>query len=305
MLGYIENNKKLYNSASGGIATALSEYFIDNNGVVAGVEYIDDFKNARYIMIDNKKDLNRVKSSKYIQSDKNSIYKKVREKLNNNSKVLFIGLPCECAGLKSFLNKEYNNLYTCALICMGPTSPKVSKEYIEHFEKEKNSKVTAFNLRSKVKGWGPPNHIKIEFENGEEYIKPFNETEYGHAFQILNKPSCLNCKFKIKNTKADITIGDYWGKEKKDKIYNRQGVSIIFIHNPKMEEIIDQLKNFRKVEKNYQEAILNNEMIIISRKKDKRRERYSKNFIEKGLFYADRKKDSNIKILIKKIIGKK
>ncbi len=72
-----------------------------------------------------------------------------------------------------------------------------------------------------------------------------------------------------------------------------------------MEEIIDQLKNFRKVEKNYQEAILNNEMIIISRKKDKRRERYSKNFIEKGLFYADRKKDSNIKILIKKIIGKK
>lgn len=303
--GYIRDEEKLNKSASGGIATAISEYFIKNNGIVVGVEYTDDFKKAQYTIIDNEKDLYRIKSSKYIQSNKNSIYKKIKEKLINNVEVLFVGLPCEIAGLKKFLMKEYSNLYTCALICMGPTSQKVGKEYIEHFENEKKSKIKHFNLRSKVNGWGPPNHIKIEFENGQEYIKPFNETEYGNAFQILSKPSCLNCKFKINNTYADITIGDYWGIKKDNKIYNKNGVSIVFIHNFKMDKIINELKEFEKVEIGYKEAIENNEMITNSRKIDKRRVRYSKNFIKSGLFDANKKIDIWYKKIIKKIIPKR
>lgn len=309
--GYIRNEEKLNKSASGGIATAISEYFIKNGGIVIGVEYTKDFKNVEYTIIDNEEDLDKIKSSKYIQSNKNSIYKKVKQKLNDNINVLFIGLPCEIAGLKNFLMKDYSNLYTCALICMGPTSQKVEKEYIEHFEKKRKSKVKSFNLRSKVNGWGPPNHIKIEFENGKEYIKPFNETEYGNAFQILSKPSCLNCKFKIDNTYADISIGDYWGIEKDSKIYNKKGVSIIFVHNCKMDKMINSLNELIKIEIGYEEAIKNNEMIINSRKLDKRRTKYSKKFIKSGLFRANKSVDAwykkiipnRIKTKIKKQMG--
>lgn len=303
--GYINDEKKLNKSASGGIATAISEYFIKNNGIVVGVEYTDGFKKAQYTIVDNEKNLDKIKSSKYIQSDKNSIYKKVKEILNKNIDVLFVGLPCEVAGLKSFLMKEYNNLYTCALVCMGPTSQRVGREYIEYLENEKKSKIKNFNLRSKINGWGPPNYVKIEFENGQEYVKPFNETEYGNAFQILNKPSCINCKFKINNTYADITIGDYWGINKENKIYNKNGVSIIFVHSSKLDRIINELKEFEKVEIEYEEAIKNNEMVIKSRTIDKRRARYSKRFTKSGLFYANKKIDLWYKKLIKKLVPRK
>lgn len=302
--GYIKSEAKLNKTASGGIATAICEYFIKNNGVVVGVEYTDGFKKAQYIIIDNEEDLDRIKSSKYIQSNKDSIYRKVKENLDNNTKVLFIGLPCEVAGLKNFLMKEYSNLYTCALICMGPTSQKVGSEYIEYFENEYKSRIKDFNVRSKINGWGPPNHIRIKFENGQEYVKPFNETEYGNAFQILSKPACTNCKFKINNTYADISIGDYWGIEKEDKIYNKYGVSIIFIHNSKLNRIINELKEFERVEIEYEAAIKNNEMITSSRKIDKRRIRYAKNFTKAGLFYANKNIDTWYKKLAKKIIKK-
>ncbi len=301
---YIKDKDKLLNSASGGIATALSEYFILNDGVVFGVQYTEDFKRAQYTKINNLQDLVKIKSSKYIQSDKNYIYCEVEKELKNEKKVLFIGLPCEVAGLKKFLNKDYNNLYTCALICMGPTSPKVGEYYIEYLEKKMKSKVSSFNLRYKGNGWGPPNYVKAVFKNGKEYIKAFNETEYGHAFSILSRPSCLDCQFKLDNTFADMTIGDYWGVDKNDNIYNKYGVSIIIIHDDKMDKIIEKLDNIQKQKVEYEKAIKNNEMLIHSREKLERRERYSNNFSRGGLLYANRK-DLTIKIFLKRIIPKK
>ena len=302
---YIDDNEKLFKSASGGIATAISEYFIKNGGIVFGVEYTHDFKKALYTKIDHISDLDRIKGSKYIQSDKKSIYCEAKKELENGKNVLFIGLPCEVAGLKNFLIKNYENLYTVALICMGPTSPKVGEQYIEYLEKKIKSKIESFNLRYKGNGWGAPNYVKAVFQNGKELIKPFNETQYGHAFSIFSRPSCLHCNFKLDNTFADMTIGDYWGVSKKEKIYNGQGVSIMIIHNEKMNNIIEKLDNIVKEKIKYENAIKNNEMLVVSRhNEEKRRKKYSKNFINKGLIYADRK-DIQIKAVLKKFIPKK
>ena len=52
--GYIDDDAKLLKSASGGIATALSEFWIDNGGAVVGVAYSEDFHGAEYITVRDK-----------------------------------------------------------------------------------------------------------------------------------------------------------------------------------------------------------------------------------------------------------
>lgn len=303
--GYNLNNSDLYKSASGGISYLLNEYFLKNNGIIYGVSYSKNYKSAEYIRVDNIKNLRKIQSSKYIETNKNNIYNLVKIDLENSKKVLFTGLPCEIGALKSFLKKEYYNLYTCALICMGPTSQKVQKEFIEYYENKSNSLIKYFNVRSKVKGWGPPNHIELILQNNKKIVKPFNENAFGTAFQVLSRTSCLDCNFKITNTYADITIGDYWGVDKNSEIYNKNGVSVILTHNDRFNEILNQISSLRIIEITYEEALNNNDMIEKSRILDKRRNKFIKDFNHKGLMYAHKKANSWYKSIAKKILPQK
>ena len=81
--GIIKDKDKLLQSASGGVVTALSEKIIENNGVVFGVRYTQDFYGAEYCYIENLNELNQLKGSKYITSVKGSIFKELEKKLNN------------------------------------------------------------------------------------------------------------------------------------------------------------------------------------------------------------------------------
>ena len=47
------------------------------------------------------------------------------ERSEGRKRVLFTGTPCEVAGLKKYLRKEYDNLYTLDLICHGVPSSEL------------------------------------------------------------------------------------------------------------------------------------------------------------------------------------
>lgn len=147
--GYIDNDNKLMQSASGGIATALAEQMIEAGGYVAGVSYSEDFHKAEYIIVKDKHGLEKLKGSKYIETDKKDVYVRVKSLLARGDKVLFIGLPCTVAALYRFLGERTENLLTCELICHGPTSTKVHEEYVSYLEKKYNSKIIGFSVRHK------------------------------------------------------------------------------------------------------------------------------------------------------------
>lgn len=123
--GYIKDDTELLECTSGGIATALARQMIQDGGYVAGVAYSDDFYRAEYLITRNESDLNKFKGSKYFHFDKKTIYKDIKVLLDSNERVLFFGLPCIVAALRSFLGRDYDNLIACELICHGPTSQKV------------------------------------------------------------------------------------------------------------------------------------------------------------------------------------
>ena len=283
--GYVKNKDSLLKSASGGIATAISEEIINRGGYVAGAAYTRDFRGAEYIITNQLSDLDLLRGSKYIEVNKGTIYKDVKRLLDEQKVVLFIGLPCTVAALYHFLKKEYNNLITCELVCHGPTSAKVHEQYVDHLEKKFNSTVTSFSVRYKKKGWTPL-YLRAGFADGQVYEKKFYSTEYGFAFGNMGKAPCYNCQFKGDNRTGDLTVGDFWGANKADPFWNDNGVSVVFVHTQKANDLLQSLHDVALFETTFERAVERNPMVIRSKKPTPSREKFSKLFAEKGLIYA-------------------
>lgn len=230
--GSFSNDAETISCASGGLATAISNRFIEENGVVYGVAYSNNWKNAEYIRADSFEQIERLKTSKYIQAYKGNIYKTLEIDLKNNKKCLFIGLPCDVAAVKDSFMK-YDNLFTIELICHGPTSQLVHKQYCEESERKAGSKISGFSSRFKKDGKWIPFYINVHMENGMNKMEPFHSSSYGAAFRYLKRPSCYSCPIKGNALKGDLMIGDYHYVEKGMKGYNPHGVSSAIVHNSK------------------------------------------------------------------------
>lgn len=137
-------------SSSGGVFPAIANYILEHGGVVAGAAFDEHF-DVHHVIINDKKDLIKVQASKYAQSRIKYIYKEIKKYLTDGRLVLFTGMACQIEGLKSYLRKEYSNLYTADLICMGIPSPGVWRGYLDTtFQGES---IRHVNFKDKTYGW--------------------------------------------------------------------------------------------------------------------------------------------------------
>lgn len=283
--GYVEDNKELMECSSGGIATAISRKIIREGGYVAGVAYSEDFYSVRYEIAHTEAELEKFKGSKYIDAEKGSIYKDVKALLDAGEKVLFFGIPCVVAALKAYLKEEYENLISCQLVCEGPTTMEVHRQYVEYLEKKFGSKLAEFTVRRKKDAW-IPKYMYAKFENGKVFERNFRRTEYCYAFKVYAKTSCYNCQFKGDNRKGDMTLGDFWGATPKDVFWNEKGISSIFVHTEKAKKLLLETEGIKLFESDFERATAENPMLIKSRKMRPEREKFEKLFKKKGLIYA-------------------
>lgn len=222
--GHSKDEEVSINSASGGFATVLAQEFLgETNSVVYGVSYDDDFMSVSYARVDSKDDLHKFQTSKYSQARKNDIFKRIRVDLKTN-RVLFIGTPCDSYALIRYLNNT-DNLFIATLICHGPTSEKVHALFCKGLENEYHSNIRSFSLRYKKEGKWKPYYIRANFDNGQEYLKKFDDTPYNTAFIYFKRPSCTTCKFKKNHFAGDILIGDYHSANPWTREYYVHGVS--------------------------------------------------------------------------------
>lgn len=217
----------LKRSASGGLATAISRAFVQKGGVVYGVAYTDGFQTIRFLRADTKEEIEQFRGSKYVQAIKGDVYAKVQNDLKEGRDVLYIGLPCEISALYHAVRTP-EHLYTISLICHGPTTQKVHRDYCESIPNRGASPISFFSVRYKLKGW-KPYYIHVEFSDGAEYNEQWNQSDYGTAFLYLKRPSCRTCRYKAEDSEfglqSDMTIGDFHGVDRNSSQFNPWGVS--------------------------------------------------------------------------------
>lgn len=238
-----KNKEIIKNSSSGGIFGVIANYVLENGGLVCGAAY-DDNLVVKHIFIDNTEKLTKIQESKYVQSNTLFTFSECKKYLENNKKVLYCGTPCQIAGLKKYLNKDYDNLITIDLICHGVTSPLLFKKYIDYLEKKYKDKIQEYHFRTKDKnGWSLEN--KIVFKNKQIY-NSCKLDKYYTAFLSGNyyREACYECKYANDRRIGDITIGDFWGIElfHKDFTNYKDGVSAVIINSKKGQQIFNSIK---------------------------------------------------------------
>jgi coenzyme F420-reducing hydrogenase beta subunit len=224
-----------YKSSSGGVFTALAEHILAEEGVVAGAAF-DKSLIVRHILIDKTSELNRLRGSKYVQSEINpSLYREIRYLLEKGRKVFFSGTPCEVAGIRRYLKDSYKNLYCCDLICHGVPSPLLFESYLK-YSLLKGDRVVGISFRDKTKGW-KNSQVCMHLENGKSKLIRVNADPYMSAFlkDYALRPSCYACKFKNTQRESDLTIADFWNVSKKYPNYDLddKGTSLVLVHNQK------------------------------------------------------------------------
>lgn len=306
--GFIKDSNKLKASSSGGVVTELSEAIIRSGGLVFGVRYTDDFYGAEYSYADTIEGLSQFKGSKYTESEKGKIFSILAEKLEQGYSVLFIGLGCDVGAAKAYCEYkkiDISNLYTIDILCHGPAASGVHKGYVIELERLYNSKVVYFTSRYKKDGW-TPFYIQAKFEDGNEHIELFNESDYGKAFYKIVRPGCTACKFKGDNHRGDLCCGDYWGLHNGMSGWNSNGVSIMIVQSEKGEQLIKMLtSDFSVQEANIDYVLQGNPMYNTSRQQQVDYEQFMDDLKKRGLHYAVSnfpKEKRNFKREIKKII---
>ena len=261
-------------SSSGGIFTLIAEQIIACGGIVFGARFDDNF-NVIHDYVDTKEGLQKFRGSKYLQSRIGETFKEVEKQLEKGRKVLFSGTPCQIAGLKSFLDKPNDSLFTVDIICHGVPSPLVWQKYIEYREAIAGSKARRIAFRRKDEGWKLYS-ISFIFENDKEYIQTYKSDLYMRAFlkDICLRPSCYNCQFKTLNRDSDITLADFWGIQNiLPEMDDNKGTSLLFVNSKKGLGMFEEIKGniiSKKVDIN--EAVSYNSAAVRSSRYNPKRE---------------------------------
>lgn len=239
-----KNMRVRWNSTSGGAYTAIAEAMLKQGGYISGAVYNDGFTGVHNYVTNNPEDLDKLRSSKYLQSNAEGLFKQIKQLLTKGEKVLACGTPCQMAALRAFLRKDYENLIIVDFICRGVNSPKVYRAYLDSLEKKYGSKVVYVKAKNKELGWRNLTR-KVTFANGQSYYGVHMNDDFrrGYHTNVFCRPSCYECQFKGFPRIADITLGDFWGIERIDRnLDNNIGTSMILLNSRKGEKYFDQIK---------------------------------------------------------------
>ena len=250
-------------SSSGGAFTALADVVLARGGVIFGAAWGDNMV-IEHIEVDDNEGLNRLRLSKYAQSRIGDAMRKVKVHLQEGREVLFVGTPCQAAGLKNFLRKDYQNLMIADFICHGVPSIKFLRAYSKWLE-EKTGKVEKINFRDKRKGWYDNVRVVMN-ERGDERVLRGKDDCYWVAFNNNNNLqfSCYQCVTQGFPRASDITIADFWGVGQRVPFGHKneieKGVSLVVVNNAKGGALLEEAKGSMFLEeRTIEEAIGGNQ----------------------------------------------
>lgn len=278
--------REVETSRSGAAFIAISDWILEQGGVVYGAGYAGHFR-VVHKRATTKEERDEFKGSKYVQSDLGDVFRQVKKDLKEGKIVMFSGTPCQTSGLNAYIGKKLRaNLYLVDIVCHGVPSPYLWRDYIAYLEKKQGDTICWVNFRDKQEfGWAAHRETFKFINGGGKMIYTF--LFYQH---IMFRRSCGKCYFANTRRPSDITLADFWGWEKTDTEINKdnKGVSLVLINTEKGEKLF--------------EAVRHNMDIIPARLEDclqpnlqhpsvihPKREAFERDYIKHGFVYVAKK----------------
>lgn len=241
--------KDLLTSSSGGMFIVIAKHIIGKGGIVYGAAY-DGGTSVCHQRVETEEELERFKGSKYVQSDTAKTYSQVRKDLREGRYVYYTGTPCQIAGLKLFLRKDYPLLITSDLVCHGTPSHKIFDIMVQHMQDEAKAQFVDYSFRDKkTHGWACSSSSSYKKPNGKIlYVKYSRHMEaYFKAFITgdLMRWNCYQCPFARYNRVGDITIADYWNVKKAHPEFPNisNGVSLVMVNTRRGDDLLKDISD--------------------------------------------------------------
>lgn len=236
------NGKVRLNSSSGGVFTVIANSIFNENGIIYAVVYDENF-HAVFKRIISGEELKDARGSKYIQSELKDTFNSVEKDLQTGAKVCFVGLPCQIAGLKAFLGKEYDNLLLVDMLCNFAPPYSIFKKYLN--EDFATKQIKNIKFRTKEFGW-VADVFRVTYEDETiSFQREGNDWfQRGYHRRLFMPKKCENCHFSSYPRLSDITIGDFWHIEDYDPNLNDgAGTSICLINSKRGQTAFESFSN--------------------------------------------------------------
>lgn len=242
---YSKNDNVRKTSSSGGVFFEICKLIIENDGIVVAPLFDQEW-NLKHVVITNIEQLENAKGSKYVQSQAWAAFPDIESLLKSNKIVYFAGTSCQVAGLKKYLQRDYENLITQDIVCHGVPSPGFFKKYIYELQEKAGSLVDSISFRNKSLGWENYS-VVARYRDGKTQKHLAKDDPYMKLFykNYTLRPSCYDCDFKSVLRIADITLADFWGIKHFVPEYNDDfGVGMVLCNSEKAYRIMDSLSPF-------------------------------------------------------------
>lgn len=280
----ITNDKNIWKeSTSGGVFTEICKLYSHKNPVIFGARWDEKIE----VLMDYCEGVNLMtpfRKSKYVAAKSNGMFYVAKRFLEEGRVVIFSGTPCQIAGLKNYLRKDYDNLVTIDFACHGQGSPLVFDKWKKHLEKKYKSKLTRFKFRERkyIGDFLNSNCTGYEFENGKQVT--VNRDYYHHAFVygFHMRECCGSCKFS-KHLYADITLADFKSPQQSKFIDSHENATDVVANTDKGKTICNSLKEtIRMFDANYTEELRYNPKLYMTLNGNPERVNFMKD-INKGI----------------------
>lgn len=306
-------------SSSGGVFTALAEAVLARGGVIFGARF-DEHWEVVHAYTETLEGLSAFRGSKYVQSRIGESYKACERFLMQGREVLFSGTPCQIAGLRLFLRKEYPDLLTVDVICHGVPSPLVWRKYLENTMRPKGADgkntvlsflnempvITGISFRNKKLGWkkfgfeirgmsaskADQNSVLKSGINQEKIalFEPLDKNLFLRGFlaNLYLRPSCHLCPARCGRSCSDLTIGDFWGiRNYRPDLDDDKGTSVVLVNSQRGSELLEALQ-LNKTSMPYDSVLPGNPSLELSSPEPRYREMFWSEFSRTGIAAIDR-----------------
>ena len=269
-------------STSGGMFTLFGEDILSRGGIVFGVVFDAETGIVRHQAAETAEELRAMVGSKYVQSSVGNTYRMVKEAVDAGRPVLFVGTPCQCAGLKNFLGGQPENLFLIDIVCHGVPSPLVLKAYLSAVGS--GSRVKEIRFREKNPSWKIYS-MKLTFDGRDEYLSDRYTDAYQRLFLAnydLNR-CCYSCRYAGVSRCGDVTLGDFWGylSESRKLRDDDRGINLVLVNSPKGKAMIENVTPKAVCAgKTLEEAVAGNQNLSVPQSMHAESDLFWKEFLE-------------------------